>query len=208
MLRFKPRSILHLLVLILTASGCASVYKPIDPPRMEYITEKSTSDIDFWYRYEALAYRGNNKYVKREKKYGYNVIAVKVVNKTNQPINFARDLELSTARGPIYPAENETTAKTIKQGVAIYLLYGLLTYSESKCTNGDCETTTIIPFGLGIAAGNMIVASTANTSIKKEFNDYSLYTKTIAPGETAYGIVCLRDIGYQPLSLKLKKRED
>lgn len=191
----------------LFSMGCASTYKPIDPQSVSYSTENSSKDFDFWYRYEALAYRGNKKYEKKEKKYGFNVLAVKLTNKTDRPLNLVRDFEFSTVRGTVFPADNETIAKRIKQNVAIYLLYGLLYYSEGTCNGDDCETTTFIPFGLGIAAFNMILASSANTSLRNEFNQYSLYGKEIAPGQTVHGIICLPETGYQPLSVKLKSRD-
>jgi hypothetical protein len=198
------------LVLLALLSGCASIYRPITPNTLEYVTENSNNDVEFWYRYDVLAYRGNKKYVKKEHKHGFNVVAVKITNNTTRTLNFARDLELGVSRGPVFPAENEYTARTLRQGVAIYLLYGLLGSGRVECDNstGECRTVSYIPWGLALAGGNMIVAGSSNAKLKQEFNDFSLYTKDIKPGETIYGIVSLRDMGFQPLSLKLKKQEE
>jgi hypothetical protein len=198
------------LVFLALLSGCASIYRPITPNTLEYVTENSNNDVDFWYRYDVLAYRGNKKYVKKERKHGFNIVAVKITNNTSRTLNFVRDLELGVSRGPLFPTENDYAARTMRQGVFIYLLYGLLSYSEQECNSatGECVTVRFIPWGLALAGGNMIVASSSNTKLKQEFNDFSLYTKDIKPGETVYGIVSLRDIGFQPLSLKLKKIED
>ncbi len=204
--RLHNPALLWVMVLLLSM-GCASTYKPIDPKTIEYSAESSTKHFDFWYRYEALTYRGNKKYAKKEKKYGVNVVAVEITNKTDRTLNLARDFEFSTQRGPIYPTENETTAKRIRQGVAIYLLYALAYYSEVECVNNECETTTFIPFGLGLAAFNMILAGSANAKIRDEFNQYSLYGKEIGPGQTVHGIICLPETGYQSLSLKLKTND-
>lgn len=186
---------------------CASSYRPIDPPNVEYLVHEDNDDIEFSYRYDVLEYRGNRKYPKREKKHGFNILSARITNKTNRTLNFVRDLELYTQRGTVFPAENEYTAKTIRQPVAIYLLYGLLTYSTTECTNGNCKTTAFIPYGLGIAAGNMIVAGSANAKMKTEFNQYSPHSKDIAPGESVYVILAVRDIGFAPLKLKVREKQ-
>lgn len=197
---------LILLVAVL-ASGCAAIYKPVNPKTVEYSTNNPTQDVDFWYRYDVLAYRGNNRYSKKERKNGFSVVAVKITNNTSAPINFARDLELRITRGPVYPAEGQTAAEQMRQKVWLHLLWGLLYYSEGECDQyGNCETTAIIPFGLAIAGINIGVAANSNQKMKQEFIQYSLYNKDIAPGETAYGIIPLRDIGFQPLSVRVKPR--
>jgi hypothetical protein len=197
-----------LLLLAVLASSCASIYKPIAPETVEYNSSNPSKDVDFSYRYDVLAYRGNNRYSKKERKNGFSVVAVKITNRTSVPINFARDLELGIARGPIYPAESETAAEQMRQKVWLHLLWGLLAYTEAECDPyGNCHYTTVIPFGLAIAGINIGVASNSNTKIKQEFRKYSLYNKDIAPGETVYGIIPLRDIGFQPLSLRVKPKK-
>jgi hypothetical protein len=204
---FLMKPIIILLIFMALFVQCASSYKPVAPESMEYIISTDDPDLEFSYRYDVLSYRGNNKYSKKEKKHGFAIAAVKVKNKTDHTLNFARDLELLTQRGPVYPAENEYTAKTIKQGVAIYLLYVFANYSQSECVNGDCKTTLFIPSGFVLALINIIVAASANQKIKEDFNKNSLYGKDIGPGETVHGIIAIRDLGYQPLSLRVKKKE-
>ncbi|TXH27071.1 MAG: hypothetical protein E6Q96_06975 [Cyclobacteriaceae bacterium] len=198
------KKILCLIVAALILSGCAVIYKPIRPETVEFNAHPSAEGVDFWYRYDVLAYRGNNRYAKKERKNGFNVLAVKITNNTSRPINFARDLELGITRGPVYPTDSETASETIRQKVWLHLLWGLLGYSESECNGDDCRTTTFIPFGLAIAAINIGVAAGSNDKLKKEFEQYSLYNKDIAPGETVYGIIPLRDIGFQPLAIRVK----
>jgi hypothetical protein len=192
--------------LLLLLTQCASFYHPIDPPTVEYTSiQEEEEDLGFSYQYDVLARRGNRKYSKKEKKHGFSILAVKVTNNTNRELNFARDIDLLIQRGTVYPAENEYTAHTIRQKIGFFLFYSLLTYSETDCnSSAGCKTTVFIPFGIAIAAASMIIGGSANAKMRKEFNDYSLYTKSIAPGETVYGIVALRDLGYQPLKLRLR----
>ena len=174
---------------------------------MEYIVHEDNDDIQFSYRYDVLTYRGNRKYPKREKKHGFNILAARITNNTARTLNFVRDLELYTQRGTVFPAENEYTAKAIHQPVAIYLLYGLLYYSVTECSGTNCRTTAFFPFGLGIAAGNMIVAGSANSRMKEEFNKYSPHTKDIGPGETVHVIIAVRDLGFAPLKLRVREKD-
>jgi hypothetical protein len=185
---------------------CASTYHPIDPPTVEYTVHDENDDVDFSYRYDVLTYRGNRKYPKKEKRYGFNIVAAEITNKTPRTLNFVRDLELYTQRGTVFAAENEYTAKTIHQPVAIYLLYGLLYYTSFECSGNDCHVTSFIPFGLGIAAGNMIVAGAANAKMKEEFNAYSPHAKNIGPNETVHVILAIRDMGFAPLKMRVREK--
>ena len=205
----EPMKRISLILLIaVLVSSCAGIYKPIAPETVEYNSNNSTKDVDFSYRYDVLAYRGNKKYSKKERKNGFSVVAAKITNNTAAPINFARDLELGITRGSIYPTESQTAAETMRQKVWIHLLWGLLGYTESECDPyGNCETTVVIPYGLAIAGINIGVAASSNKKMKQEFIKYSLYNKDIAPGETVYGIIPLRDIGFQPLSLRVKPKK-
>lgn len=197
-----------LLLLAILGSSCAAIYKPIAPETVEYNSNNPSEGVNFSYRYDVLAYRGNNRYSKKERKNGFSVVAVKITNHTDAPINFARDLELGISRGPIYPAESQTAAETMRQKVWLHLLWGLLVYTETECDPyGYCEYTTYIPFGLAIAGINIGLASSSNQRMKAEFAKYSLYNKDIAPGETVYGIIPLRDIGFQPLSIRIKPKK-
>jgi hypothetical protein len=49
----------------------------------------------------------------------------------------------------------------------------------------------------------LILASSANKRFEKELCLYNI-NKDIKNGQTVYGLVGFRDIGYDPLSLKLK----
>jgi len=204
------KKILTAMVLTILFSQCASIYHSIDPPTIEYPFEQDDNqDLSFSYQYDVLAKRGNKKYSKKEKKHGFSIVSVRVKNNTDRELSFARDIDLLVQRGVVHPVENEFTAHTIRQKIGFFLFYSLLYYSETDCNNKTgCKTTVFIPFGLAIAAGNMIVGGSSNDKMKKEFNDYSLYTKTIAPGQTVYGIVALRDLGYQPLKLKVRNSDN
>jgi hypothetical protein len=201
---------------ILVTTGCAGSYKAIQPERINAYQAASSSGapVEFSYQYSALLSNGSNKkYVKKERKRGYQVVAVKVKNNTSADLLFGRDLELSFGDRPIIPVPAIQAATDLKQGVAIYLLYILLNFqvggtSTTNSYTGQTTTSggTFLPTGPFIAAGNMVGAGTANANLRKEFLRYDLANKTIHPGETVFGIVSLRETRVAPLRLALRNQ--
>lgn len=192
-------------------SGCAGSYSAIRPERITTYQSAAPAGapVDFSYRYSALLTNGaNKKYVKKERKRGYQVVAVQIKNNTSTELNFSRDLELTFGDRPIMPVPSVQAAQDLKQGVAIYLLYVLLNFNFGGVTtvNGQVveDNRTFIPTGPFIAAGNMIGASAANKNMRTEFAQYDLTNKVIRPGETVYGIMALRETNVAPLKLTLR----
>lgn len=196
--------------LALALSSCAGGYRPIFPAQVRTYQNHGTDGnaVEFGYQYSALQLKGGNrKYIKKERKRGYQTIAVRVKNNTAAELNFSRDLELYFGDRPAIPVPSLQAANDLKQGVVIYLLYGLLNFSVGGTynpTTGQTTGATFIPTGPFIAAGNMIGAGTANTNLRKEFVTNDLTNKVIRPGETVYGIISLREMNIAPLRLVLR----
>ncbi|HEX8425070.1 hypothetical protein [Hymenobacter sp.] len=193
------------------ATGCAASYTRIQPDRMAgYQLAGSTAGVDLGYKYDALRQRGRNKkYSKKERKKGYQVVAVKVTNKTTQELNFSRDLDLMFGDRSITPVPSNQAAADLKQGVLIYLLYVLLNPTVGAQTDpvtGRVSGGTTFYTGPFIAAGNMIGAGAANQNLRKEFTAHDLTDRNIKPGETVYGIVSLRETNVAPLRLQLRNQ--
>jgi hypothetical protein len=194
----------------LLSSGCAGSYTPIKPDRIAtYQSSPVKTPVQLDYQFDALRLRGRNKkYVKKELKHGYHVVAVRVTNTTGAEINFSRDVTLYYGDRPVVPVAGGLAAHDMKQGVAIYLLYVLLnpTLTRTSSTNGyvtnqESNTYYIGPF---IAGGNMLGASMANSNFRRELEQYDLTNRSIRPGETVYGLVCLREANVAPLRLELR----
>ena len=112
---------------------------------------------------------------------------------------------------PVVPVPGAIAAHDMKQGVAIYLLYVLLNFNVGGTTTtnpytGQTTTTggTFLPTGPLIAGGNMLGAAMANNNFRAELEAYDLTNRIIRPGETAYGLVCLRETNVAPLRLELR----
>lgn len=192
-------------------SGCAGSYHAIQPERITTYQSANPdgAGVDFSYRYNALLTNGaNKKYVKKERKMGYQIVAVQVRNNTDSELNFSRDLELTFADRPIQPVSSVQAAHDLKQGVAIYLLY-VLGIGQVGGTydpyTGQTTGGTILPWGPLVAAGNMLGASGANKNMRNELAAYDLSNKVLRPGETVYGIMALRETSVSPLKLTLRR---
>lgn len=198
---------------LLAATGCAGSYHAIRPERITSYQTATTPNapVEFAYQYSALLTTGpNKKYVKKERKQGYQVVAVKVKNNTATDLLLGRDLELSFGNRVITPVPAMQATQDLKQGVAIYLLYLLLNFQVGTVTsiNGQIveDNRVFIPTGPFIAGGNMLGASGANKNMRNEFLRYDLSNKVIHPGETVFGILSLRETNVAPLQLSLRNQ--
>jgi hypothetical protein len=97
--------------LALALSGCAGGYRAIQPAQIRTYQNHGTdgSAVEFGYQYSALQLKGgNHKYIKKERKRGYQTIAVRIKNNTAAELNFSRDLELYFGERP--PCRPPTTS--------------------------------------------------------------------------------------------------
>lgn len=196
----------------LLVSSCASSFKSINPEKVPYSYTSKESSVQYSYAYDVLAMKGNRKYVKKERKHGLRVVAVKIVNTTDQTLRLNDNLKLMVGNNQTVPVAPTISAKELKQGVSIYLLYLLLNFTiggTPTTTNGVTTTTggTTIPSGPFIAGGNMIVAASANKNLKTELLRYNLVDKDIAPGQTVYGLVTLHTLSTDPIRFEIDAAE-
>lgn len=181
-------------------TSCASSYHTINPSNVHYQASGINHDVEFSYKYDVLNERGNKKYAKKETQKLVKVVAIKLVNHSDQSFVFGKDLKVHSNNNPVSILEPLVIHKQLKQSVPIYLLYLLLTpmnlYTE------DSSTPIGLVVGPGIAGGNMGMAAGANANFKKELESNFLNGRTIEAGETVYGLIGIMESGYNPLSLK------
>ncbi|PJJ59205.1 hypothetical protein [Hymenobacter chitinivorans] len=196
--------------ILLFGTSCAGSYTAVRPSTITNYTAVTSpnSPVEFGYSYGALSVHGRNKkYLKKERKRGYQTVAVRVKNNTATELNFSRDLELYFGDRPVMPISGLQAANDMKQGVWIYLLYAPLAATVGGTYDPQTGVTTggtIIPWGLGVSAGNILGSSSANTNMRNEFAANDLTNKVIRPGETVTGILCLRETNVAPLHLVLR----
>ena len=201
---FKNYYPLVFLFLIITLSSCAASYKSINPERLRYHARSNDSGIVFSYKYDILKESGNKKYAKKEVRANLQLVAVRLYNGTDSSITMSENITLYSGGLPISPFNTESTIRQLNQNTALYLLYSLLWLQIGSCNNNGCKSATL-PIGIPISIGNMIVSSTANSNLKNELNNYDILNDSIEPGETAYGIIGIKDTGFNPLSVKYRE---
>ncbi len=197
-----------LLLSTLFYGSCASSYNSIRPETVFYNYTEISDDasISTGYAFDLMSARSNKKYAKKELKNGIKVVSVKVVNNTDAPININQDCRLFMGTREILPLDGAAAAFRLKQGVPIYLLYSLLTFNLIIDDMNGNRNSVSLPIGIPISAYNMIVAGSANKRMKDELIGNNILNKTVGPGETIYGIVCLNESTTGRLRFELNKR--
>lgn len=201
----KSISTLLTLISVIILSGCASTYKPINPSTLNYNAHDLQDGIALSYKYDVLRERGNRKYAKKEAKKGVKLIAVKITNNTDSVINVGRDIAFYSGKNQLFLMEPMVVQESIKQNVLAYLPYALLTFVNLSVTNGSSTEFYPIGLALGPAAtiSNMVIAGTANKKLLDELYDYNILSRDIQKGESVYGIIGVRDIGFSPISVRM-----
>ena len=191
--------------------SCASSYKTINPERLNYTANNLDDGILFSYKYDVLFESRNKKYSKHEERENIKLTAIKITNNTGNKINIANDCVFYIGDKPVATMNSNVIVDALKQNTPIYLLYLLLFPVKLYETESNGYSTTqreIFPIGYilapGISTGNMIVASNANKNFRYEIYHYNI-NRDVENGQTAYFLVGFRDIGYDAITLKLKK---
>jgi hypothetical protein len=102
----------------------------------------------------------------------------------------------------VLPMEPKQVSQQLKQPAPLYLLWGLLWVTITKCEGEDCSVTPL-PVGLAIGLINVGVASSANKKFLAELDATNILDKTIQPGETVYGLIGISSDITAPLTLKV-----
>lgn len=207
------KTIFKLLILFncFLLASCAATYKPINPPSINYGAHDLQDGIELSYQYDVLRGKGDNKYANKEYKKNIKVVAVRITNFTDTTINIGRDLVFYSGSNQIFLLEPTAIKNSIKQHTPAYLPFLLLTFLNLTVTHNTPTSTSteVYPIGLFIGptvtAGNMAVANSANNKLLNELIDYNIFNKELKKGETTYGIIGFKEIGYNPLSVRLKK---
>jgi hypothetical protein len=186
------------------STRCASGYQNINPKIISYQSKSASNEILLEYKYDLL----HKKYKAKESKHKVRLIAIKLTNLSDKDLIFGKDLKLITENGdPIRLLERDQVYKETKQIAATYLLYLALTplqFTITRKTNGVITSSESIPVGFvvgpGLAARNMIVASSSNKRYKKELKEHYLLGRSLKKGETTYGLIGIRSSNYDAIN--------
>ena len=205
-MEIKVRNLL-LILGVLMLLGCASAYKPINHSQ-NLNTKLEDENLVFKYSYDVLRNAGNKKYSKKETNNHIKVIAVSIKNKTNKEILVSENIDFYAGNMKVSILSPNEYSHSLKQNTVSYLFYLLLTPLKLiiASTNNDPD---VIPIGYvlgpGITLLNIISSSSANAKFDDELTKNNILGKIIEPGEVLNGLIAIRGIGYEPLSIQLRK---
>lgn len=200
----KIIKITFLFIAVSALTSCASGYKIISPETINYVSKNETNNVKFEYKYNLL----DKKYAKKEVKKGIKLVAVKITNNSNKDITFGTDTKLTYENGnEIQVIESENLFKALKQNLASYLLYLLLTPLNFTTTsaNGSSSSTPVgVVIGPGLALGNIVASANANKKLKTEILQYNINGTVIKKGESKHGLIGIKSNSFDSLKLKME----
>lgn len=192
------------LALFVLLTGCASSYKRINPHQLSYSNREVLADVEFSYKYGVLSERGNKKYAKKEESRAIKLIAIKLTNNAGETLDVQRDLKFYSGNNELTLMDPNEVRQVLKQTPAHYLPYLLLTFLTLNVNTESSSSS--YPIGLvigpGITIGNMLTASGANGKLLQELYEYDIRGRSIQKGETVYGIIGVRGVGFDPITIK------
>ena len=188
-------------------SNCASGYQTINPSSLNYRSNSSDKGVLLEYKYDLL----DKKYRKKELEKDVRLVAIKITNNSDRDLQFGKDIRLTyTEGGELYIMDNNKIFSSLKQSPASYLWYLLLTplqFVKNESANGYPTSSSSTPIGLvvgpGLAGGNMIAASSANTKFEKDLLNYNVNGKIIKKGTTVSGLIGIRSDDYDVIKIKV-----
>ena len=203
------KTILHILavgVFVTLLSGCAANYRPINVSNVNYPAVEKKNGLELAFKYDVLREAGNKKMAKKEGNSSKKVVAIKLTNNTDSDLVIGRDMFFFAGQTKINPSQPQEMKMAIKQNVAGYLPYGLLTLMKLTITKDFQTSVYSIGYVIGplVTIFNMTTASGSNKRFEKNLKEYSLIDKTVKKGETIFGLMGVSEPGFQAITVKLK----
>ncbi|MFC2151421.1 hypothetical protein ACFLSE_02755 [Bacteroidota bacterium] len=204
-MKFIKKAVLFILPVFLFS--CAASYKPIYPPKLNYSAHRLDDGISFSYKYDVLSEKGNRKYSRKEEIKRIKLVAVKITNNTDSILKIGQDIQFYSGSNQLIPMDPNTVKHEVKQYTFSYMLYLLLTPLKLYVSDGYNVETYSIGYGLGpgISLINMAIAGNANSEFSKELTEYSIVGVDLEKGETIYGMIGFKDMGYDPIKIKVNE---
>ena len=186
-------STLFIFIAIILISGCARPYRKINMSAIPFKEYRQENTIDYSVRQGVMYNMKNYFFARREQKNDMSLIALKIVNKSDLPVNI-NDLQFTC--GAVLPV---TTIKVtdyfdaIKQKPGLYWLYSAGVVVYPRPPRGSKKFIPL-PFGLPVAAANFAIAYKSNKKMLQDFQLLDLTNKVIQPHDSIQGILTFKNI--------------
>ncbi|HEY4327958.1 MAG TPA: hypothetical protein VGN20_28500 [Mucilaginibacter sp.] len=198
----KLQKIIPTLSVIFVLSSCAAGYKTINPNSLNYQSTSMDKGVTVDYKYGLLS----SRYAKKETNNKIRLVAIKVTNNSGKDLIFGKNIKLTfTNNNEIALMDENQTYSELKQGWAGYLFYLLLTPATLNVNSNGTQSSTPIGYvlGPGLAAGNIIAASSANNNFKDELTKYDISGSVIKNGDSVYGLVGFKSDTFDAIKVRV-----
>lgn len=197
---------LFILLTLFSLSSCAKKYYSITPSSSNYENRaRTTGSLKVSYLYDVQFAEHNERYAEKERKYDLKLLAVKIENVSNKPVQLQKEkMSITTATGrSISVIDHSFYTKKVRQKPENYVLFygisGIGVYGEQDINGNVDLRVTYNPIPLAIGIGNAIVAGMANNKQSRNLSSNDIFGKTIAPGTHIDGLIAIGEQGYPEL---------
>lgn len=194
-MKFYYLCFMLILALALLSFGCATNYNNVPLNSMGYTATNTEDSVAVSCILNPLLMSGNFRYYKYVTRHNMSILAVKVKNNTNQPIQIdAGNLAIKDGIEDMPIVDLPTISKSIHQPGVLYLLWGLLWFTISKSetdSEGNITQSSYIPIPIGliIGLGNMATSFNSDKKFREQMTKENLIGKTVKPNEEINGFV-------------------
>jgi hypothetical protein len=177
-------------IIVLLSTSCASIYRPINTDKMEYLTFSKVADsVDVSYNYETQLSFKNGKYKNAERRTNYSAVSIKIRNNSSRKIIIKPETFILKIDGKTADViSSDQYASVVRQNTASFLVYGI--FGPYIPMNDGVIYT---PIFLSIGLLNMGIAAHANTEHKKNIKDLEIWGKSVHPKSNLTGIIFLEN---------------
>ena len=184
---------IYILFIVLFISSCARPYRKLSMSEIPFNEFRDEIKISYSIR-QGVMYNTKNRFnKKKEFKKNVNLIAFKIINKTELPININDLKYYCGATIPLAPISIEEYYKTVKQKAELYWLYspGVVVYPRPP---KGSKKFIPLPFGIPLAAINYGVSLKANKKMMRDLQLLDLSNKVIQPQDSIEGILTFKNV--------------
>lgn len=184
---------LVLFILILLIGSCARPYRKINMSSIPFKEFREENTMSYAIKQGVMYNMKNYSIARKEQKKNVSLVAVKIVNKSELPINI-NDMQFTCgATIPITPIKVDEYYNTLKQKAGLYWLYSAGVVVYPRPPKGSKKFIPL-PFGLPIAAANFGIAYKANKKFKTDIQLLDLSNKVIQPFDSIVGILTFKNV--------------
>lgn len=194
-------------------SSCATSYHIMVPAMLEYSKVDTINELRYGYAYNILREFRNKGFAEKELQSGVKLVTFEFENASSRKIELDYDLQYLQGDKLLSPMNPSDAYKSLCLNPKVYLpilifsVVNIYWVEKSGVGSGSRESFNFIPVGIILAPLATLYTTSmvrnSNIALAKDFDKYTSYT-SLAPGEKKYVLICFRDIGEQPIHIRIR----